>query len=165
MKGAILLFEKTMILPQSPILLTIPPKTHLYVLVCQLHIVVGIYINSVAWVCERTLLSERPLLVGEVSADRGCHVVSVTESYGRILGFLDWSRYFFFEVAPQLPHKAEWTPVPVPLLLRKSGSAGNRTQTSGSVGRNCDHWTTEVAVGICIAWFKSGRNLMIQVTP
>jgi hypothetical protein len=27
-------------------------------------------------------------------ADRGCHVVSVTDSHGRILGFLDRSRYF-----------------------------------------------------------------------
>jgi hypothetical protein len=27
-------------------------------------------------------------------ADRGCHVVSVTDLYGRILGFLDRSRYF-----------------------------------------------------------------------
>jgi CBS-domain-containing membrane protein len=27
-------------------------------------------------------------------ADRGCHVVSVTDPYGRILGFLDRSRYF-----------------------------------------------------------------------
>jgi hypothetical protein len=27
-------------------------------------------------------------------ADEGCHVVSVTNSYGRILGFLDKSRYF-----------------------------------------------------------------------
>jgi hypothetical protein len=27
-------------------------------------------------------------------ADRGCHVVSVTDPYGRILGFLDKSRYF-----------------------------------------------------------------------
>jgi hypothetical protein len=27
-------------------------------------------------------------------ADRRCHVVSVTEPYGRILGFLDRSRYF-----------------------------------------------------------------------
>jgi hypothetical protein len=27
-------------------------------------------------------------------------------------------------------------PVPDPLLLRKSGSAGNRTQTFGSVARN-----------------------------
>jgi hypothetical protein len=27
-------------------------------------------------------------------ADRGCHVVNVTDLYGRILGFLDRSRYF-----------------------------------------------------------------------
>jgi hypothetical protein len=27
-------------------------------------------------------------------ADRGCHVVNVTDPYGRILGFLDRSRYF-----------------------------------------------------------------------
>jgi hypothetical protein len=27
-------------------------------------------------------------------AHRGCHVVSVTDPYGRILGFLDRSRYF-----------------------------------------------------------------------
>jgi hypothetical protein len=45
-------------------------------------------------------------------------------------------------------------PVADPLLLRKSGSAGNRTLASGSVARNSDHWTTEevedmqVAVGI-----------------
>jgi hypothetical protein len=35
-------------------------------------------------------------------ADRGCHVFSVTDSYGRILGFLDRSHYFLFQVAPQL---------------------------------------------------------------
>jgi hypothetical protein len=35
-------------------------------------------------------------------ADRGCHVVSVTDPYGRILGFQGRSRYFFFQVAPQL---------------------------------------------------------------
>jgi hypothetical protein len=35
-------------------------------------------------------------------ADRGCHVISVTDPYGRILGFLDGSRYFSI--------KAEWTP-------------------------------------------------------
>jgi hypothetical protein len=29
-------------------------------------------------------------------ADRECHVVSVTDPYGRILGFADRSRYFFF---------------------------------------------------------------------
>jgi hypothetical protein len=44
-------------------------------------------------------------LFGEASAnfsDRGCYVVSVTDPYGSILGFLDRSRYFFFQVVPQL---------------------------------------------------------------
>jgi hypothetical protein len=36
------------------------------------------------------------------SADRGCHVVSVTDLYGCFLGSLDRKRYFFFQVAPQL---------------------------------------------------------------
>jgi hypothetical protein len=35
-------------------------------------------------------------------ADGGCHVVSVTDPYGPILDFLNRSRYFFFQVAPQL---------------------------------------------------------------
>jgi hypothetical protein len=35
-------------------------------------------------------------------ADKGCHVVSVIDPYGRILGFLDKSRYFFYQAAPQL---------------------------------------------------------------
>jgi hypothetical protein len=54
--------------------------------------------NSMVWVRERTIPTERPPLVGEVIAsflaDRGFHVVSVTDPYGRILGFLDRSRYF-----------------------------------------------------------------------
>jgi hypothetical protein len=51
------------------------------------------------------LFTERSPLVGEVSAtfaDGGCHVVSMTYPYGRILGFLHWSRYSVFQVAPQL---------------------------------------------------------------
>jgi hypothetical protein len=46
---------------------------------------------------ERTIPTERPPPDGEVItkfADRGCHVVSVTDPYGRILGFMDMSRYF-----------------------------------------------------------------------
>jgi hypothetical protein len=35
-------------------------------------------------------------------ANRGCRVVSVTDPYGRIFGFLDQNRYLFFQVAPQL---------------------------------------------------------------
>jgi hypothetical protein len=62
-------------------------------------------INSVALVRERTIPTERPLLVGKVNAtfaDGGCHVVSAADPYDRNLGFSDWSRYFFFQVAPQL---------------------------------------------------------------
>jgi hypothetical protein len=48
--------------------------------------------------------SERRLLAKLVPtfADRGCHVVSVTDPYARILRFLDRRRYFFFQVALQL---------------------------------------------------------------
>jgi hypothetical protein len=49
------------------------------------------------WVRERTIPTERPPLVGEVIANVlriEFHVVSVTDPYGRILGFLDTSRYF-----------------------------------------------------------------------
>jgi hypothetical protein len=69
------------------------------------------------------------------SANRGNHVVSVTVTYGRILGFLDRSRYYFFQVAPHLYSRGWVDPVPDPLLLRKSGRAGNRTRASRSVAR------------------------------
>jgi hypothetical protein len=48
--------------------------------------------------------SDRRLSAKLVStfADRACHVVSVTDPYGSNFGFLDLSRYFFFQVAPQL---------------------------------------------------------------
>jgi hypothetical protein len=54
-------------------------------------------------------------------------VVSTTYPHGCILGFLDRSRYYFFQVAPQLYSRGWVDPVPDPLLLRKSGSARNRT--------------------------------------
>jgi hypothetical protein len=76
-------------------------------------------------------------------ADRGRRVVSVTDPYARIPGFLDRSRYFFFQIAPQLYSRGRVDPVPDPLLIRKSGSAGNRTRTFGSVARNCNHYTTD----------------------
>jgi hypothetical protein len=61
-------------------------------------------------------------------ADRRCRVVSTTDPHGRILGFLDRSRYYFFQVAPQLYSQGRVDPVPDSLLLRISGGAGNRTQ-------------------------------------
>jgi hypothetical protein len=35
-------------------------------------------------------------------ADRGCHVVSMTDPYGRFLDFYTGATIFFFQVAPQL---------------------------------------------------------------
>jgi hypothetical protein len=44
---------------------------------------------------ERPIPTERPPLVDEVSVNfLRIEVVSVTDPYGRILGFLDRSRYF-----------------------------------------------------------------------
>jgi hypothetical protein len=37
-----------------------------------------------------------------IFVDRECHMVSTTDPYSCIIGFLDQSRYFFFIVAPQL---------------------------------------------------------------
>jgi hypothetical protein len=61
-------------------------------------------------------------------ADIRCHVVSVTDPYNHIFGFLERSRYFFFQVAPQLYSRSWVDLAPDPLLLRKSDSAGNRPQ-------------------------------------
>jgi hypothetical protein len=84
----------------------------------------------VALVRKRTIPTDRPPLVGNLSANfcgRGCCVVSATNSHGVNLGFLDQSRYFFIQVAPQLSSRGWVHPVPDPLLLKKSGRAGNRT--------------------------------------
>jgi hypothetical protein len=47
---------------------------------------------------ERIIPSERPPLLNEFSANflriEGCHVVSVRNPYGCVLGILDRSRYF-----------------------------------------------------------------------
>jgi hypothetical protein len=61
-------------------------------------------------------------------ADRGCHVVGVTDPYSINLGFLDRSCYFFFRAAPQLYSLGSVDTVPYPLPLRKCGNAGNRNQ-------------------------------------
>jgi hypothetical protein len=59
------------------------------------------------------------------------------------LGFLDRSRYFLFQVAPQLSSRGWVDPVPDPLLLRNVEAPGIEPKASGSVARNSDHWTIE----------------------
>jgi hypothetical protein len=43
-------------------------------------------------------------------ADKGCHVVGVTDPYGRTLDFLDRSRYFSIKYLLSCIHEAEWIP-------------------------------------------------------
>jgi hypothetical protein len=70
-------------------------------------------------------------------ADRVCHVVGVTDSYGHILGFLDRSRYFSIKQFLSCTHEAQWTPFQTNYFF--PGSAGKRTRASGSVAKNSDH--------------------------
>jgi hypothetical protein len=61
--------------------------------------------NSAVLVRELIIQAEGPPLVGEVSAnfsDIGMSRGQSDGSLGRILDFLDRSRYLFFQVAPQL---------------------------------------------------------------
>jgi hypothetical protein len=61
-------------------------------------------------------------------ADIGCCVISAMDPHGHILGFLDRNHYYFFQVTPQLYTQGWVDPISDSLLLRKSGSAGNRTR-------------------------------------
>jgi hypothetical protein len=63
-------------------------------------------------------------------------VASVTDSYDRILGFIDWSCYFFLSSSAPVVLTRLVEHIPDSLLLGKSGRAGNRARTSGSVARN-----------------------------
>jgi hypothetical protein len=101
-------------------------------------------LNSVTWVRERTIPSERPPLVGEVRGNFCGYRVPRSQRDGSLRPCSRLSRqeprpFFFFQIAPQL-YSWGWVGlVPDPLLLRKSGSAGNRTRTLGSVVRNSDY--------------------------
>jgi hypothetical protein len=76
-------------------------------------------------------------------------MVSSTDPSDRNLGFLDRSRHFFFQVAPQLYSQAWVDPFQTHYFSENvvaQGIAG----TSGSVTRNPDHYTTEVYLYILI---------------
>jgi hypothetical protein len=98
-------------------------------------------LNSVPGVRERTIPTERPPLVREVSAKllRIEGVAWSTHiSFNRIFCFLQRILSFSFQVAPQLYSRRWVDHVPDALLLRKYGSAGNRTRTYGSIARKSD---------------------------
>jgi hypothetical protein len=126
-----------------------PVPRHLYRTFRENHDLVGgggssiaTKLNSVAWFRERTILTERPPLVDEVSANfcglgvpRGLRVGSL-RLFSR-LSCLEPLLFFSSSssvVLTRLNH-----PVPDPLLQRKSGSARNRTRASVSVSWYSDH--------------------------
>jgi hypothetical protein len=61
-------------------------------------------------------------------------MVSTRDPHGRIFGFSDQSRYYFFQVAPQLYSRGLVDPFPENLV-----EPGIEPGTSGSVARNSDH--------------------------
>jgi hypothetical protein len=101
-------------------------ETYHGALVLVQYVTIKTKLSSVALVREGIIPTERPQLVGEVSANffanRRCLVVGTTNPHGCILYFLDRSRYFSFQLAPQLCSRGWVDPVADPLLLRKSVS-------------------------------------------
>jgi hypothetical protein len=94
-------------------------------LVYQIDSTITIAMKSTPWTESASELygpSDRRLSAKLVPTfvDRGCHVVSAKDAYGRILGSLDRSRYFFFQVAPELYSRGRVDPVPDPLLLTET---------------------------------------------
>jgi hypothetical protein len=92
--------------------------------------------NYTAWATD-----VGPRILVPTFADRG---VSRGQSGGSFTAvnvcFLDRNRYFIFPVAIQLSLRGWVDPVPDPLLLRKSGNAGNwEVGNCESAARNCDH--------------------------
>jgi hypothetical protein len=55
-------------------------------------------------------------------ADWECHVICVTNPCGRILGFLDWSHNFFFQIAPQLYSRGWEVPIFIIIPHKCSGT-------------------------------------------
>jgi hypothetical protein len=107
--------------------------------------------NSIASVRERTIPIERQSLVNEVSTNFWGSRVSRCQRNGSprpYFRLLDRRRYYFFQVAPQLYSRGWVDSVPDPLLLRKSGGAGYRTRTSGSVARYSDHYKNGIVVTV-----------------
>jgi hypothetical protein len=110
----------------------------------------------VALTRKRTIPTERPPLVSEVSAefaDRGCRVVSATDPHARILGFLDRSRYYFFQVAPQF-----CTLHCVLFFLIRIVMGGGVDSKLGPHGTSVTNWPIAHASGDCEDEYWQGET-------
>jgi hypothetical protein len=63
----------------------------------------------------------------------------MTDSHGRILGFLDRSLYFFFQVALKCTHEDEWIPFQIQYFSENLVAPGIEPGTYGSVARSSVH--------------------------
>jgi hypothetical protein len=111
----------------------------------------AIYTDRATTACRRSQCQ-----VWRIEGGGGCCMVSAAYSYGRNLGFLDRSRSSVVLTKLSGSHSR-------PTLLRKSGSDGNQTQTSGSVARNPDHYTTEAVTFLCSKQNKHEINSVASV--
>jgi hypothetical protein len=76
-------------------------------------------------------------------------VVSMTDPYGRILGFLDRSRYFSSKFFPSCTHEAEWTPFQTHYfsekLVQPGIEPGPLDLQPGTLTARPQRWTTEMS--------------------
>jgi hypothetical protein len=92
------------------------------------------------------------------SVDRGCHEVSATDPHVHILGFLDRSRYYFFQLALPL-FQAQY-------LSQNLVAPGIEPGNCDSVARNSAHLTTEAVDKIehtRLKRVKSMKNLPYHI--
>jgi hypothetical protein len=105
---------------------------------CSLHVVLSGFHSCIVsvYVFILTIVTSAP----KMEAEKSCEPTTLK----KISKFVQRKSTIFCVVTscrltPQLCSRNWVDPVPDPLLLWKSGRAGNRTRTSGSVARNSDH--------------------------
>jgi hypothetical protein len=102
--------------------------------------------NWVAWVRKGTISTERPPLIGKVNANFLRMQGATWSAWWILRPYSPFSRpkpLLFVSSSSSVVLTRLRAPLADPLLLRKSGSAGNRLRASGSVARN-----SELAYGI-----------------
>jgi hypothetical protein len=114
----------------------------------------GLNTKQTLWLSVRdwsTAIGRRIILL--TFADRGVSRGQSGENPTAVnISSLDRNRYFFFQVAPHLSSRGWVGPVPDPLLLRKSGSAGNGTQDLCVCSQGVwqlDHWDGSLTDADC----------------
>jgi hypothetical protein len=61
------------------------------------------------------------------------------------------------------PHEAEWTPFQIHYISEHLIAPGIELGTSGSVARNCDHWTTEALTKLILFMIVApGHNIFVN---